>query len=102
MPDETADVLLPPYPVEEEEDDTYVVKLNLPTKEAIPVNHDVRTDSESGESSGEEESVIITPEEESYCTICHREVATIHQGLICDNCEQWSHSYCLKMTKKAL
>ena len=100
VPDETADVLLPPYPVEEEEDDTYVVKLNLPTKEAIPVNYDVRTDSESGESSGEEESVIITPEEESYCTICHREVATMHQGLICDNCEQWSHRYCLKMTKK--
>ena len=96
VPDDTADALLLPYPLKE---DTHIVNPKYTTIKVIPVNREVRTDSEYSDSS-EEDSVVIIPEEELYCTIYHRRVAAEHQGLVCDNCDQWSHRYCLKMTKQ--
>ena len=100
VPDETADVLLPPYPTEEEEEDTYIVNPKRKPVDNTPVNEEERASSEVSDTSDEDESIVILPEDDSYCTICHRKVAEEHQGLICDKCDQWSHRYCLKMTKQ--
>ena len=52
------------------------------------------------ELSGQQEDEVVVSEDVYPCSICQRSVTDQHMGLCCDNCEKWSHRYCLKMRKQ--
>ena len=91
VPDET-ESSLPPYPLNDEQEEVYIANPGLPENE-----HDVV--SEGGDDI-EDETVNISEDEECLCKICNRPVTNDHQGLLCDKCEIWNHRYCAKMTKQ--